>query len=109
MSADEWRQVVSVNLTCNFLMTRAVLPLMKGGSRGRIVNIGSASVFEGVPGQAHYVAARAKIIGLSRCLAREFGDDGITVNVVTPGLSETPLVRDRFEAEMFEKARSTRA
>ena len=109
MSADEWRQVVGVNLTGNFLMTRAVLPLMKGRGWGRIVNIGSASVFEGVPGQAHYVAAKAGIIGLTRCLAREFGDDGITVNVVTPGLTETPPVRDRFPGGMLEKARNARA
>ena len=109
MSADDWRQVVAVNLTGNFLMTRAMLPLIKGRGWGRIVNIGSASVFEGVPGQAHYVAAKAGIIGLSRSLAREFGGYGITVNVVTPGLTETPPVRDRFPAEMLEKARSTRA
>lgn len=107
MSADGWRQVVGVNLTGNFLMTRAVLPLMKGRGWDRIVNIGSASVFEGVPGQAHYVAAKAGITGLSRCLAREFGDNGITVNVVTPGLTETRPVRDHFPAEMLEKARST--
>ena len=109
MSADEWRQVVAVNLTGNFLMTRAMLPLMKGRGWGRIVNIGSASVFEGVPGQAHYVAAKAGVIGLSRSLAREFGGYGITVNVVTPGLTETPPVRAHFPAEMLEKACGTRA
>lgn len=109
MSADEWRQVIAVNLTGNFLMTRAMLPLMKGRGWGRIVNIGSASVFEGVPGQAHYVAAKAGIIGLSRSLAREIGGYGITVNVVTPGLTETPPVRDHFPAEMLEKACETRA
>jgi 3-oxoacyl-[acyl-carrier protein] reductase len=96
MPADEWRHVIGVNLTGAFLMTRAVLPLMSGRGWGRIVYIGSASVFEGAPGQAHYVAAKAGIIGLSRSLARECGDRGVTVNVVAPGLTLTPPVRDRF-------------
>lgn len=109
MSADEWRHVVDINLTGAFLITRAMLPLMNGRGWGRVVYIGSASVFEGVPGQAHYVTAKAGIIGLLRSLAREFGDLGITVNVVTPVLTLTPPVRDRFPAEMLETARSTRA
>ncbi len=109
MSANEWRHVIDINLTGAFLVTGAVLPLMNGRGWGRVVYIGSASVFEGVPGQAHYVAAKAGIIGLSRSLAREFGDLGITVNVVTPGLTLTPPVRDSFPAEMLETARSTRA
>jgi len=109
MSAGEWRPVVDTNLTGAFLVTRAVLPLMTGRGWGRIVYIGSASVFEGVPGQAHYVAAKAGIIGLSRSLAREFGDLGITVNVVTPGLTLTPPVKERFPAEMLAQARAARA
>lgn len=109
MPADEWRRVVDVNLTGAFLVTRAMLPLMDGRGWGRVVYIGSASVFEGVPGQAHYVAAKAGVIGLSRSLAREFGDRGVTVNVVTPGLTLTPPVRDRFPAGMLEKARAARA
>jgi NAD(P)-dependent dehydrogenase (short-subunit alcohol dehydrogenase family) len=109
MPADEWRHVIGVNLTGAFLMTRAVLPLMSGRGWGRIVYIGSASVFEGAPGQAHYVATKAGIIGLSRSLARECGDRGVTVNVVAPGLTLTPPVRDRFPAEVLEKARAARA
>lgn len=109
MSVGEWQHIIGVNLTGAFLATRALLPLMEGHGWGRIVYIDSASVFEGVPGQAHYVAAKAGIIGLSRSLAREFGDLGITVNVVAPGLTLTLPVRDRFPAEMLERARSTRA
>lgn len=109
MTPDQWRRIIDINLTGAFLMTRAMLPLMKGRGWGRIINIGSASIFEGLPGQAHYVAAKAGIVGLSRCLAREFGDHGITVNVMTPGLTVTPPVRDNFPAEMLEKARGTRA
>ena len=107
MTLEDWRQVIDINLTANFLMTRAVLPLMKERGWGRIVNVGSASVFEGVSGQVHYVAAKAGIIGLSRSLAREFG--GITVNIVAPGLTMTPPVRDHFPSEMVKNARDARS
>lgn len=109
MSAEDWRSVIDTNLTGHFLMIRAVLPLMKGRGWGRIVNVGSASIYIGVPGQSHYVAAKAGLVGLSRSLAREFGDYGITVNVVTPGLTMTPPVRDHFPPDMIAKAREDRA
>ena len=109
MTADQWRQTIDINLTGNFLMTRAMLPLMKGRAWGRIINFGSASVFEGVPGQAHYVAAKAGIVGLTRSLAREVGDYGITVNVITPGLTVTKAVKDSFPAEVLETQRNARA
>jgi len=108
MTLSQWRHVIDVNLTGAFLVIRSMLPLLKGRGWGRIVNIGSASIYEGQPGQAHYVAAKAGITGLSRSLARELGEHGITVNVVTPGLTVTPPVRDNFPAEMLEKGRSTR-
>ena len=109
MTPDQWRHVVEINLTGHFFMIRAMLPLTKGRGWGRIINIGSASVFVGVPGQAHYVAAKAGVVGLSRTLAREFGDYGITVNVIAPGLTMTPPVRDHFPAEMIKEQREARA
>ena len=78
MASHDWRRVVDISLTGAALIAKAVLPLMLGRGWGRIVNIGSASVYEGVPGQAHYVAAKSGVIGLSRSLAREFGEAGIT-------------------------------
>ena len=109
MSADDWRHIIDINLTGNFLMTSAVLPLMKGRGWGRIINVGSASIFEGVPGQAHYVAAKAGIIVSPALSPVSLGDYGITVNVVTPGLTSTPPVRDHFPPEMLAKARNARA
>ena len=109
MTTEQWRQTIDINLTGNFLMTHVMLPLMKGRAWGRIINFGSASVFEGVPGQAHYVAAKAGIIGLTRSLAREVGDYGITVNVITPGLTVTKAVKDSFPAEVLETQRNARA
>jgi 3-oxoacyl-[acyl-carrier protein] reductase len=109
ITPEEWRRVIDINLTGPFLVTRAVLPLMKGRGWGRIVTVGSASVFEGVPGQAHYVSAKAGLVGLSRCNAIEFGEYGITVNVVTPGLTVTPPVKKNFPTAMLEAQRDLRA
>jgi NAD(P)-dependent dehydrogenase (short-subunit alcohol dehydrogenase family) len=109
MSLDEWTKVIDINLTGTFLMTRAMLPLMKGHGWGRVISYGSASVFEGVESQAHYVAAKAGIVGLSRCLAIELGGYGITVNVVTPGLTLTKPVLQAISPELIATQPKLRA
>lgn len=109
MGADDFRKVVDINLTGVFLMIKAAWPLMKGRSWGRIVNISSASIFEGVPDQVHYVSAKAGLLGLSRSLARAVGEQGVTVNVVTPGLTVTPAVKEKMPGEMLEASIKTRA
>jgi 3-oxoacyl-[acyl-carrier protein] reductase len=72
MTFDEWQQIIAINLSGAFLMVSALLPWMKGRGWGRIVNIASASVFEGVVGQTHYVAAKGGLIGFSRSLAMKW-------------------------------------
>ncbi len=109
MTADDFRKVVDINLTGTFLMIKAMAPLLRGRGWGRIVNIGSASVFEGVADQVHYVAAKAGLFGLSRSLARVFGKDGVTVNVVTPGLTVTPAVKANMPPELIEQQINSRA
>ena len=109
MTSDDWRKVIDINLTGTFLMSAAILPLMKDSGWGRIINFGSGSAFRGVSGQAHYVAAKAGIIGFSRSLAREVGGYGITVNVITPGLTVTQAVRDTFPPDLLAGQRSRRA
>jgi NAD(P)-dependent dehydrogenase (short-subunit alcohol dehydrogenase family) len=109
MTVEQWRQVIDINLTGTFLITRALLPLMREGGRGRIINFGSGSVFDGTARQSHYVAAKAGVVGFSRSLARELGGYGITVNVVTPGLTVTPAVRDSFPSEVLDAQRKGRA
>ena len=108
MSLADWRRVIDVNLTGTFLMVRAMLPLMKGLARGRIINIGSASFFSGPPGRAHYVAAKGGVIGFTRSLASELGSDRITVNVVAPGLTVTEAVVKDTPAELIAHVRENR-
>lgn len=109
MTSGDWRKVIDTNLTGTFLVCAAILPLMKESGWGRIINFGSGSMFQGTVGQAHYVAAKAGVVGFSRCLAREVGHYGITVNVITPGLTVTKAVKDSFPPEALAAQRGRRA
>ena len=102
MTLAQWRDVCAINLDSVFIMSQRFLPLMKEGGHGRIVNIGSGSVFKGPAGQTHYVAAKAGVIGFTRALANAVGQYGITANVVTPGLTATPGALDVFSASALE-------
>jgi NAD(P)-dependent dehydrogenase (short-subunit alcohol dehydrogenase family) len=109
MTFGKWQQIIAINLSGAFLMVSSLLPLMKGRGWGRIINIASASVFEGVVGQTHYVAAKNGLVGFSRSLAMEVGDYGITVNCVAPGLTVTAPVRRGMSASLIEGQRAMRA
>jgi 3-oxoacyl-[acyl-carrier protein] reductase len=82
---DEWDWVVSVNLRGTFLCCREVLPYLKRRGKGKILNMASATVFQGTAGLAHYVASKAGVLGLSRTLARDLGQYNIQVNSLSPG------------------------
>ncbi|MEU9886702.1 SDR family oxidoreductase [Sphaerisporangium sp. NPDC051011] len=89
---DEWRQVLSVNLDAAFLTCKAFSKGMAERGFGRIINISSDVVDLVLPGFAHYTASKAGLIGLTRSLATELAQDGITANCVLPGLTRTPSV-----------------
>ncbi|WP_405404041.1 3-oxoacyl-ACP reductase FabG [Paracoccus sp. Ld10] len=91
MSDDEWAQVLDVNLTSTFKLSRAVLRGMMKVRWGRIVNITSVVGATGNPGQGNYAAAKAGVVGMSKSLAYEVASRGITVNCVAPGFIETPM------------------
>ena len=84
ISPEEWDRCFEVNVKGPWLCARAVAPTMRAQGSGKIVNIASMTVNDGTPGFLHYVASKAAIWGLTRSLARELGDDGISVNTLTP-------------------------
>ena len=86
---DEWDRVMAVNLKGIFLCCRAVYPHMKAQGGGRIVNISSSRIWAGNPNRLHYTTSKAGVVGLTRALAREVGDDKIGVNAITPGFTES--------------------
>ena len=86
---EEWDRVMAVNLRGMFLSCRAAFPAMKAQQRGKIVNISSSRVWEGAPNRLHYTTSKAGVIGFTRALAREVGEFGITVNALTPGMTQS--------------------
>ena len=91
MTPDEWDQVIRVNLSGPFYLSRAVLRQMLDRGYGRIVNISSAIGSAGGCGQANYAAAKSGIFGLTMSLALETATKGITINTVTPGFITTDM------------------
>jgi NAD(P)-dependent dehydrogenase (short-subunit alcohol dehydrogenase family) len=96
----EWDLVVGVNLKGTFLCSQAALPSMRAAGWGRIVNFSStAGKNVSTLGGAHYTAAKAGVLGLTRHMAKEFARHGITVNAVCPGLIDTEMVRSTVSEE----------
>jgi len=91
MKDEDWQQVIDVNLTAAFRLSRAAMRGMMKRRYGRIVNITSVVGVTGNPGQANYVASKAGIIGLTKSLAQELASRNITVNAVAPGFIATPM------------------
>lgn len=103
IAEEEWDAVIEVNLKGTFLCSQAVLPLMQDKSWGRIVNMSStAGKSVSTVGGAHYTAAKAGVLGLTRHLASEVAADGITVNAVCPGLIDTEMVRTTINSDTVE-------
>lgn len=102
LAFEEWRRVLRVNLDGLFLMCRASSDAMRKSGYGRIVSISSNSIFAGTPNMAHYVASKGGVLTFSRALATELGKDGITVNCVCPGLTDTEGVQGTDHVQAFE-------
>ncbi|PHR17452.1 MAG: 3-oxoacyl-[acyl-carrier-protein] reductase [Hoeflea sp.] len=91
MSDDAWDQVMEVNLTAVFRLTRELMHPMMKRRNGRIINITSVVGVSGNPGQANYCAAKAGMIGFSKSLAQEVAPRNVTVNCVAPGFIESAM------------------
>ncbi len=87
-SASEFMKVLEVNVLGQFQCMKAVFPHMKDKG-GKIINIGSSSIVEGVPGMPHYVASKGAIMAMTRSMAREMGDFKINVNTIAPGFTHS--------------------
>jgi NAD(P)-dependent dehydrogenase (short-subunit alcohol dehydrogenase family) len=89
ITVEEWDRVMAVNLRGTFLCCKAVVPHMRQQQYGRIINISSSVFWRGIPGFLHYATSKAGIIGLTRSMAHELGEDGITVNGIAPGYTQS--------------------
>src|SRR5262249_13991987 len=90
MTFADWRRLMAINLDAQFLTIKAFASGMRQRRWGRIVNMASDTFLSNLTGFAHYIASKGGVIGLTRALASEFGEDGVTVNAIAPG--------DEFEA-----------
>ena len=108
ITPEEWDRIHATNARGPWLVSRALAPQMIGAGEGRIVNIASDAALYGSPRLAHYIASKGALIALTRAMARELGDHGITVNAVAPGLTEGPSA-DRIPAERHALYATNRA
>jgi 3-oxoacyl-[acyl-carrier protein] reductase len=92
MPLAQWRETLDIDLASVFLLNRAVLPGMLAAGDGRIINVASQLGIKGGASLAHYAAAKAGVIAMSKSLALEVSSQGVLVNAIAPGPIETPLL-----------------
>jgi len=99
---EKWDQIIAINLSSAFHTIRAAVPIMKAQKRGRIINLDSAHGLVASPFKAAYVAAKHGVLGLTKTVALEVAEIGITCNAICPGYVRTPLV----EAQLADTAKA---
>ncbi|MDQ2652895.1 MAG: SDR family oxidoreductase [Chloroflexota bacterium] len=102
LTLADWKERFAVNVDGTYLATRAVVPAMTEQGGGKVINIGSDTVWMGTPGFAHYVASKGAVLGFTRAIANELGPRGITSVYVTPTLLDTPGTRAGFAQGHFD-------
>jgi 3-oxoacyl-[acyl-carrier protein] reductase len=102
ISSAEWDKMMAVSAKGTWLCARAVFPYMKELGKGKIINVASEAVFAPTKGLIHYTAAKAAVIGISRVLDGELGQYGICVNVIAPGVIDTPATRSYVNMEKMD-------
>jgi NAD(P)-dependent dehydrogenase (short-subunit alcohol dehydrogenase family) len=109
LSYEEVNRFVQINYIGYFLVSKAIYPLLKKSEFGRLINVASRTYFLANPGQMAYVAAKGAVMGMTRVMAREMGEEGITVNAVAPGMVATPGTRAHSGEEAFERVMMNQA
>ena len=103
MSNDQWDDVINVNLTANFVLSKAAVKHMMKKKTGSIVYISSIIGLTGNAGQANYASSKAGLGGLARSIALEYGSKGIRANVIAPGFIKTDMTHDLDNSKLLEK------
>lgn len=99
LTLERWREVLSINLEGPFLCARSCIDSMLERGGGRIVNIGGSSGHIGGPERAHVISSKAGLVGLTKALAVEFGEQGVTANIVVPGTIDADWENNQKRAE----------
>ncbi|MDO1558276.1 3-hydroxybutyrate dehydrogenase [Brevundimonas sp. 2R-24] len=97
---DKWENIIAINLSAAFYAIRAAVPVMKAQGRGRIVNLASVHGLVASPYKSAYVAAKHGIIGLTKTVALEVAEHGVTCNAICPGYVWTPIVEKQLNDQM---------
>jgi 3-hydroxybutyrate dehydrogenase len=100
---DRWDAIIAINLSSSFHIIRAALPLMKKAGWGRIINIASAHGLVASGHKTAYVAAKHGVLGLTKAVAIECANTGVTCNAICPGWVLTPLVQKQIEARAADQ------
>ena len=111
MSLEEWKNVININLTSTFLMSKFAIKKMLKNKKGKIVNIASVVGHTGNLGQANYTASKAGIIAMSKSLALEYAKKNINVNCISPGFIKTAMtdkIDEKFKEVIISKIPSGR-
>jgi NAD(P)-dependent dehydrogenase (short-subunit alcohol dehydrogenase family) len=105
LTEGSWDRMIGVHLKGAFNCTSAVIPGMRERRYGRVINMASVAGVTGTPTHAHYSAAKGGLIGLTKALAKEVGDYGITVNAIAPGFIDTAITQSPgFPKNLVEAA-----
>jgi NAD(P)-dependent dehydrogenase (short-subunit alcohol dehydrogenase family) len=94
---EEWDKVIAVNLKGVYLCSHYVIPVMLRGNGGVVINVASEAGLVGIAGQVAYNASKAGVISLTKSMAIDFGRQGVRVNAVCPGTTETPMVKNALK------------
>lgn len=105
---EEWDRVMAVNVRGVWLCSKAVASVYRQQRSGVIINISSGTILGGQTGFAHYVTSKAAVWGLTRVMARELGEYGVRVNVITPGLTASEAVLSAYTPERLQQSADTR-